>query len=1101
MHALIFMCIFAPCLYVIGKRIEYHKQQLEPTIHMKKLTTLILMSAALLAVWSCQRESEIVEYFEKPTDVVNPNPPLPPVDFTKASLGELAEKQGIKLGTAITHSEYFQNDQVAEILTREFNSVTIGNEMKHDAIVQTNGKLKFDTADEMAGWIKDAGADLYGHTLGWHSQQQTTYLNALIDKASADNSASLLQDNWNFEKGSLDGFTAQNVEITADYLDVFAGESAAKAVSDGALLSFDVPVAEGTPYIVSFWAKAPSGGTLTLRSGDGLSAATDVADSWTKYSATFTTKSAASPAYTLTLSQGVCVDNIRVIETEPEPESDGGGAGSYINPYAIDGGIDFESFTAGTTAQQLLEAGFAQINGPDYVYVTDEQSNSGSLSLKMDNGDGHAGNSWDIQVITPSYDITPGVTYRIAWYSMANVEANLQIDIRLASGTQYKNSAWGNYPMTGTSWTYQTYDFTAAEGDDAVQVAFYGATEAATYYLDDFQIFEAVKEGDYTNYVDKTNLLAAADFETDGVWGVWNGPDYASFVNRNEPEIGANADKVHSGLRSLVVDNNGTGWTGGSAWHIQVANNNKVVVTAGESYRFAMWVKSPDGAETIQFELRYSDGTTGYKQLTGIGENWTYIYGDYEMPEGVDEVQIVLDCAYNEATYYIDDVQFFPTPVETCIDPASVADDGDFEAYSDADALKNAGWQVNGADHVSLVADSHHGSKAVRMDNSDGFAGNSWDIQLVSKTYDIEPGKTYRIAWQAKADEADVDMQIDIRLASGTQYKNSAWGNYDKMGTDWTYQFYDVEAADGDDNIRVAFYGGGSTNVITLDCLQIFPIESAAAVIKATRGFGSYGNGWQRPAPAPARAAKAPEFESTAKLDGELAADAIAFAYKTFVYGMVAHFDAYAWDVVNETFTDDGNYRTVENTTDGFIWGSWFGSTRNWVDKAFAYAADAASRNGKSPVLYINDYNLETSAAKRKAFCDYAKENSQVTGVGTQMHLDMSTSDLETKIEESLKDLAATGKMVRISELDIKCTDEDAQAELYKYIFAKYIEVVPLAQRGGITFWGINDKDSWVGESNAPLLWKGNKYTRKAAYEALYVYLCELAGIDPYEDQ
>jgi len=93
-----------------------------------------------------------------------------------------------------------------------------------------------------------------------------------------------------------------------------------------------------------------------------------------------------------------------------------------------------------------------------------------------------------------------------------------------------------------------------------------------------------------------------------------------------------------------------------------------------------------------------------------------------------------------------------------------------------------------------------------------------------------------------------------------------------------------------------------------------------------------------------------------------------------------------------------------------------------------------------------------------------------------------------------------TGRMVRIAELDIKCTDMNAQADLYKFIFQKYLEIVPAAQRGGITIWGINDKDSWVGENNAPLLYAGSTYIRKPAYEALYLYLYELAGVDPYKE-
>ena len=95
--------------------------------------------------------------------------------------------------------------------------------------------------------------------------------------------------------------------------------------------------------------------------------------------------------------------------------------------------------------------------------------------------------------------------------------------------------------------------------------------------------------------------------------------------------------------------------------------------------------------------------------------------------------------------------------------------------------------------------------------------------------------------------------------------------------------------------------------------------------------------------------------------------------------------------------------------------------------------------------------------------------------------------------------------MVRISELDIVCTDLTAQADLYKFIFQKYLEIVPAAQRGGITIWGINDKDSWVGKGedgkeNRPLLYQGVNYVRKPAWETLYLYLCEVAGLDPYKE-
>lgn len=229
---------------------------------------------------------------------------------------------------------------------------------------------------------------------------------------------------------------------------------------------------------------------------------------------------------------------------------------------------------------------------------------------------------------------------------------------------------------------------------------------------------------------------------------------------------------------------------------------------------------------------------------------------------------------------------------------------------------------------------------------------------------------------------------------------------------------------------------------------------------------------------------------------------AIDNAFKTYVYGMVEHFDVYAWDVVNETFSDgtNGAFRTQQTTQNGFVWGTYYSSTKAWVDAAFAYATDACKQYGKKPILYINDYNLETDPGKRKALCQYAMGNPNVTGVASQMHLDIKTQDLKGKVEASLRDLTATGKMVRISELDLKNSNEADHAEMIKYIFQKYLEIVPQAQRGGITFWGINDKDSWLGEENHPLLWKNSRYEEKQAYKTLWLYLCELNGLSPYKE-
>ena len=209
---------------------------------MRKLTTLILLSALLAAVGSCAKNEPIVPSDNPPGKEVTPDPPTPPVkvvDYDKYALGVMALEAGLKLGVSFTYWEYRLNTPVRNILTRDFTAVTFGNEMKHDAIVQADGSYNFASADEMAEWAEACGNDLFGHTLGWHSQQRRDFLNTVISNAVPNNNASLVQRNWNFETGTLDGFATEGFEVITSLYDVFAGDHAAQAVTDGATLQIN----------------------------------------------------------------------------------------------------------------------------------------------------------------------------------------------------------------------------------------------------------------------------------------------------------------------------------------------------------------------------------------------------------------------------------------------------------------------------------------------------------------------------------------------------------------------------------------------------------------------------------------------------------------------------------------------------------------------------------------------------------------------------------------------------------------------------------------------------------------------------------------------
>jgi GH35 family endo-1,4-beta-xylanase len=123
-----------------------------------------------------------------------------------------------------------------------------------------------------------------------------------------------------------------------------------------------------------------------------------------------------------------------------------------------------------------------------------------------------------------------------------------------------------------------------------------------------------------------------------------------------------------------------------------------------------------------------------------------------------------------------------------------------------------------------------------------------------------------------------------------------------------------------------------------------------------------------------------------------------------------------------------------------------------------------------------------------------------VDGIGTQMHVSKSITRAE--IDAMFKTLAATGKLVRVTELDVSLgtstpsTEELAtQAEIYQEIFDSYRENVPQAQRSGITLWTLTDNsrehEYWLPD-DAPNVFDA-KYGRKHAYKGV----CDgIAGYD-----
>lgn len=263
---------------------------------------------------------------------------------------------------------------------------------------------------------------------------------------------------------------------------------------------------------------------------------------------------------------------------------------------------------------------------------------------------------------------------------------------------------------------------------------------------------------------------------------------------------------------------------------------------------------------------------------------------------------------------------------------------------------------------------------------------------------------------------------------------------------------------------------------------------------------------------------------------------ALTTAMGTWIDGMMEATDGYVttWEVVNEAISGkvgaDG-FNELQHATNApasdvansFYWQDYLGDI-DYVRTAVRDARKSFAEHNGDPSklkLFINDYNLEgywDQHAKLKSLIHWiglwedpnAEEPVVIDGIGTQMHVTCygdatKQAKLQSDIEEMFKLMAKTGKLVKISELDMAYEDEagtsvtfDKMTEeqhkqmrsFYTFIIQKYFELIPQAQQYGITQWCATDspKDSGWRAGCPTGLWDSN-YLRKHTYAGFAVGL------------
>ena len=439
-------------------------------------------------------------------------------------------------------------------------------------------------------------------------------------------------------------------------------------------------------------------------------------------------------------------------------------------------------------------------------------------------------------------------------------------------------------------------------------------------------------------------------------------------------------------------------------------------------------------------------------------------------------------------------------------------------------------WGSNKKDAGVVAGAGQDGTAALVLENKGD--GNAWEAQC-AYTFDdaLQGGKKYIIQFYAKSTSAAGELQFQYQ--NGSTYSSQGGYNTFSVGTDWVKcEFTFTPAYDDANRIILNFGKVGATYYI-----DNIKFGLAKDQTSATRGiqYVLTRNGKARKA---TRAGSKMYYilktpaEKQAALEG---------AMEAWVSGVANHLKEknvvpFGYEVINEPIADGSNmYRGLSEGTFGGTWTDDDGNTQydaapteddangltlNWGSghwywgyyvpdyhvKAFQLARKYLPADTK---LFVNDYNLETSPKKLEALIKFVKEIDEkngspiVDGIGTQMHVTLNCSDnaeknaaniaeLKTKVDAMFQTMAATGKLVRVTELDLSLgtgtpssNQYKAQSDAYRMIVESYKANVPEAQQSGITVWSLSDNEAeheyWL-KGQVPNLFDKD-YKRKWAYK------------------
>ena len=448
-------------------------------------------------------------------------------------------------------------------------------------------------------------------------------------------------------------------------------------------------------------------------------------------------------------------------------------------------------------------------------------------------------------------------------------------------------------------------------------------------------------------------------------------------------------------------------------------------------------------------------------------------------------------------TYYIDNVTLEVEKEKSAAGPvlywASLINNNDMEGD---DAASFATKSDQGAIVYEILDGvGRDGSRGAKITSKGGYA-DSWESQFWIVANEALPeGSKCHVKFDYKADGGCVGTNVDTQAhfgpgeyqwwsCAGTVAFTDSWQTYEKEFT------VDGSMAGANGMKSIAF------NMSPNTAAGAYYIDNVVFEVEKENAGGGI------------------------PLTPQEKKDTLLYAMDKWIHGMMdacrdeeGNLLVKAWDVVNEPIGGNGQLQhgTPDNTTD-FFWQDYLGDL-DYVRSAVKFARQYGGDDLK---LFVNDYNLEydwdaSGNKKLESLISWINKwesdgSTKIDGIGSQMHISCYADATEAQkrkdlIVKSFQMMAETGKLVRISELDMGYVDANGNAvktvemteeqhhqmaDFYKWIIQQYKTIIPPAQQWGITLWCATDAPADSGwRAGEPVgIWDQNYY-RKHVYAGI----------------